>query len=397
MATNQERKLSKDVVKAIGAMPLWAWDPSYASLHRKALPEAIDEDDEEQSFRQFVDMGKREPNARGTGRWLVTRERNSIAIVCIGDVEEATVQGVKSYLSAFFYGRMQVELHSSFPNVHVQEDDKSISSKEKGTKKDKNAKPKDDSTLIMGSYAYSVQQANVDGELCFEVFSLFDMLAYAVDDDEKHSNPYYCVIALVNHGLCEQVDDEYLAVLGRACGDRVCVVDARHASATTKKGTHISKNSVSVTQTVAKRNLRTLLATTAHETLHCFGLDHCITWQCLMNSHQVDEHEFLFLSPLNLKKLVYAMLPPSDQTKQGNDTMLVNRYVIQRYNALGGVLKSLGFSKDATWAYRKASLVEEATKGSGGGRNVAPVSSRNNTRDHHGGGSRKKKQQRKMY
>mmetsp|Transcript_33893 Transcript_33893/g.82195 ORF Transcript_33893/g.82195 Transcript_33893/m.82195 type:complete len:247 (-) Transcript_33893:2819-3559(-) len=217
----------------------------------------------------------------------------------------------------------------------------------------------------MGSYAYSIQQAQVDGEQCFEVFSLFDMLVHAVDDKD------YCVIALVNHGLCEEVDDEHLPVLGRACGDRVCVVDARYAtSASDSNNTTTSKscktNPVSVSQNDAKRTLRTLLATTAHEALHCFGLDHCITWQCLMNSHQVDEHEFLFLSPLNLKKLVYAILTSNHCTK-GKDDIVANRYVLDRYHALGDVLKSLDFSKDAAWAYRKASLVEQVTITTGGG------------------------------
>jgi len=352
MATKKQGTLSKDVAKAIGAMPSGVWDPSYAPMHNKALPDAIDECDEEQTFRQFVDMGKREPNARGTGRWLVTEERKTITIVCIGDVEDETVHAVKSYLTAFFHG-MKVELHPSFPNVHVQDGDAVSSSKKKGTKKGKKAQPKDDPSLIMGSYAYAIQNEQVDGEQCFEVFSLFDMLVHAVDESN-----HYCVIALVNNGLCEEVDGEHLPVLGRACGDRVCVVDARFASANAKNKT-CKNGPIAVSQKDAKTNLRTLLATTAHEALHCFGLDHCITWQCLMNSHQVDEHEFLFLSPLNLKKLVYAILP-SDQTK-GN-MVLVNRYVMDRYRALGGSLRSLGFSKDATWAYRKASFVEQATK-----------------------------------
>lgn len=387
MATvNKQGKLPKTVIKAIGAMPSWVWDPSYAPLHHRPLPEAMDEYDEEQTFRQFVDLGKREPNARGTGRWLVTEDRKTIAIVCIGDVDEETVQGVKSYLAAFFRG-MKVELHSVFPNVHVQSGDTVGSSRKKGSKKEKNAQPNDDNSLIMGSYVYSIQHATVDCEQCFEVFSLFDMLVHAVDDEN------YCVIALVNHGLCEDVDGEHLPVLGRACGDRVCVVDARYAASATAKDTTNSKScktfSVSVSQKDAKRNLRTLLATTAHEALHCFGFDHCITWQCLMNSHQVDEHEFLFLSPLNLKKLVYAILP-SDQMK-GKDDRLVNRYLLNRYNALGDALGKLGFSKDATWAYRKGSLIDQVTTQAGGER---PKKVSSSTEEAEGGALRKK--QRKM-
>lgn len=158
------------------------------------------------------------------------------------------------------------------------------------------------------------------------------MLVHAIDESR-----HYCIVALVNHGLCEEVEGEYLSVLGRACGDRVCVVDARNASA--KKD--------------PQKNLRTFLATTANEALHCFGLDHCITWQRLMNSQQVDEHECLFLSPLNLKKLVHAILP-SGKVKTNDE--LVNRYVIDRYKGLGDTLKNLGYPKDATWSYRKADV-----------------------------------------
>lgn len=336
--------LSRDVVKAIGAMPSWVWDASYAAIHHDPFPKAIDDSEEEQSFRQFVDMGKREPNERGTGRWLVTEERMTIALVCIGDVEKKTVESVKSFLSAFFHG-MKVELHPSLSNVTILKSDE-IRAAKTGNKKKRAVNR---CTLAMGSYAYSIEQAFVSGEHCLEVFSLFDMLVHAVQKDQ------YCVIALVNGGICEQVDDEYLPVLGRACGDRVCVVDARHASAENKVENR--RNPILINQDGAKQNLRTLLATTAHESLHCFGLDHCITWQCIMNSQQVEEHEFLFLSPLNLKKLVHAILPPKE-----NNVEKVHRYLSERYQVMAVTLNDLGFSDDAAWAYRKKSLLVQATE-----------------------------------
>ena len=106
----------------------------------------------------------------------------------------------------------------------------------------------------------------------------------------------------------------------------------------------------------AHHDIRTILATSAHEALHCFGLDHCITWECLMNSNHVeDKDECLFLSPLNLKKLVKTIKP-----KRFHDNNYVSRYVIDRYHALSKVLRELELESEADWANHKASLVEEA-------------------------------------
>lgn len=53
--------LSNNVIKAIGAMPPWVWDSSHTVLHKAALPEAIDEYDEEQTFVNLLTWGNEIP------------------------------------------------------------------------------------------------------------------------------------------------------------------------------------------------------------------------------------------------------------------------------------------------------------------------------------------------
>jgi hypothetical protein len=68
-------------------------------------------------------------------------------------------------------------------------------------------------------------------------------------------------------------------ILGRGCGDRVCVV--------------------SVT-----KNRRETFSTVLHECMHTIGVDHCIAWTCIMNSFV---NSVFSLCPSDLRKLYHAI------------------------------------------------------------------------------------------
>jgi hypothetical protein len=49
-------------------------------LYPAPHPDAIFEDEEEQTFEDFVDMGKRKPNIHGTGRWKLNAQRKRLCV-----------------------------------------------------------------------------------------------------------------------------------------------------------------------------------------------------------------------------------------------------------------------------------------------------------------------------
>ena len=113
---------------------------------------------------------------------------------------------------------------------------------------------------------------------CVDVFSVFDVLVEYVSEND------FNLLAITDHPLGEVVseedeEEEISEVLGRACGDRVAVVQCY------KEVTDLE-----------------LFATIAHELLHTMGFDHTTYFRCLMNPSCFDD-EWIFLSPHNLKKL----------------------------------------------------------------------------------------------
>jgi len=166
----------------------------------------------------------------------------------------------------------------------------------------------------------------IDGNDHLEVSSVFDAIVPLVAETD------YCLIGLTSNKLAEEwfEDNEdgtesvsYDAILGRACGDRVCIVQSTECS------------------------ISTLLATCSHEALHCFGFDHCTTFQCLMNSQSIEDDDCLFLSPLNLKKWVVGVLGI-----RGDDEA-ATKYVLERYAAMVEALESLGLVDEVPWLRNK--------------------------------------------
>ena len=90
--------------------------------------------------------------------------------------------------------------------------------------------------------------------------------------------------------------EEVAEVLGRACGDRVAVVQCYPGV----------------------RDIE-LFGTIAHELLHTMGFDHTTHWRCLMNPSCYDD-EWLFLAPHNLKKLKLFL------SQESNSSFVLDRY-----------------------------------------------------------------------
>jgi hypothetical protein len=232
-------------------------------------------DEEEQSFLDFVDAGKRNPNAAGTGRWKLTKKRNKILFMFIGktilDLDK-TMINLKEYIQSFM--NMDVDFKNLGDCYNLCDKKISIENQEygfitfgaprKGGKKKRRK-------LITEIHENAV-----------DVFSLFDILV------DLAKEPYASVLCCIDCLLFERDDDtgEAHEVMGRACGDRVACV-SMHES--TYRG---------------DENLKGFLSTSIHELLHTMGFDHCNSWKCVMNAIAPTDEEdnCLFLSPVNLRK-----------------------------------------------------------------------------------------------
>ncbi len=116
-----------------------------------------------------------------------------------------------------------------------------------------------------------------------DVFSIFDVLVEYLPDDA------YTSVLLIENPICEGGK----AVYGRACGDRVAVVSSSGI-----------------------KNKREKYAILIHELLHTFGVDHCESFDCIMNPCSSSTHSFtLELCPSELRKLASAV-PGFDAKKR---------------------------------------------------------------------------------
>jgi hypothetical protein len=157
-----------------------------------------------------------------------------------------------------------------------------------------------------------------------EVFSLFDVLVH------ESKPPYFAIVGLFDCSLGEiEEDGQIIRVLGRACGDRLACVSLKECI-----------------------TLKSLFCVSSHELLHTFGLDHCTTFECLMNSIQVDD--WLFLSPLNLRKLMHFHLESDEQSNE-------HSFILKRYSKLLNFfekMKTSEFSDECKWLERKILAME---------------------------------------
>jgi hypothetical protein len=292
---------------------------SYGHLHAVANADSYYEDEEEQTFDEFVEMGNRPPNAEGTGRFTLTNDRKRIGCIFFIDPKEEKKhktlrrqrEHIRDHIQVFFGLETDIiELKRNLLDIgngtiHIGDYIYELtivneSSGAKNKKRKKSIKPEDQ---------------------MIEVFSLFDAF------ESLTVEPYLTTVAFVDNILCEVGDDfdnGYQLVCGRACGNRIACVSLRQCT-----------------------TMKDVLCVAVHELLHTIGFDHCNSWQCLMNAS--GEDSWLFLSPVNLRKLkVFHGIPDDDQT-----------FLVARYEQLLLSLKTLNvehdnlFQSEVTWLEHK--------------------------------------------
>lgn len=328
--------LSYENHQALGSTPPWVWQEAFADLHPSADPLSLGDDedhDDEQTYRQFMNMGRRPPNERGTGRWKITSTRKTIGIIALDEgVSRRHLEGIRLYMSAFFHGFL-VEV------VEELDTDVTLCTQEER------------SFLRHGTNIFQIEQCTIDETVHVEVFSLFDAL---VSLAKPH---HYCLMGLTSKPLAEEwttTEDgnkdiqhtERMTVLGRACGDRVCAV-------------HVSCFGDERTRTTT--TMTTLLATCCHEVLHCMGVDHCTTFRCLMNAQSTENEDCLFLSPLNLKKYVMGVMGIRDSSSSSHGDQCME-FVLERYRRIRIALRTLGYDSSnfsCQWLDEKIKLLQK--------------------------------------
>mmetsp|Transcript_13254 Transcript_13254/g.13315 ORF Transcript_13254/g.13315 Transcript_13254/m.13315 type:complete len:324 (+) Transcript_13254:173-1144(+) len=288
--------------------------PSYIHMHPIADVDSYFSDEEEQSFAEFVDIGKRNPNALGTGRWKLNKKRNKI--LCLNLSKTAWDISFKSQLTEFISKYIGLDVDcKEFVDCY-----------------DLNKK-----TLVLDGFEYQLRiltsNAKRNGRKkqrmqspIVDVFSLFDALTYSA------ISPYISILAIIDCHLGEKDEEEsgsdtLSEVMGRACGDRVCCVSS-----------------------ISCNNMRSIIATSVHELLHTIGFDHCNSWRCVMNAQQTEENS-IFLSPVNLYKLKYF------HNKQHDELFIRQRYENMLNTQL--IKHHPDFTSDKEWIIEKLRLMPQ--------------------------------------
>ena len=302
--------MSGSVHKLLGfrkKAPEWLWHDDFSSLHPSPPEGSIHEEDAEQSYASFLNMGRRSPNLKGTGRHKLGGLRDCIAILPIGDVAQGTVDAASDIVSAFFSGYLSVQC---LPSLCLRRQKKNgevkILAKEKCFR------------ALKCRFASGCRGLTKFKPI--EVFSLFDVL---VDFVEYH---HVSVLAIVSSPLVEEGESSVFDVLGRACGDRVACVSTIDSVGT-------------------KVDLKSLCVTALHELLHTIGIDHAVYFRCLMNSQQPEyAEELISLCPLNLRKILLVLEEGAFITRADAEDV-----ALSRYKKLLGVFEQYGFASDRDW------------------------------------------------
>lgn len=225
------------------------YHPSLDCLYRDAADAATLGEDV-QSWHEFHDMGRRPPNADGTGRYKPTAKRRHILV--LGLRRDASpyplpdLHAVAAHLGAHVglparaHRLVELPLEDLDGDLSVVDRDQGVAFPVKTlrapSRKAAGAKRRRRGAATAATYT---------AVAAVEVFSLFDILVEYVDADA------FTLVCVTNAPIFEGDHPDSL-IVGRACGDRVCVVNC-------DPDTHWAP-------------------TAFHELLHTFGLDHW--WVC---------------------------------------------------------------------------------------------------------------------
>jgi hypothetical protein len=265
-------------------------------LFPPASDNAINPDYEEgQSLEEFVDMGKRRPNKSGTGRYKLTAKRNKILVIYFGSEKTKSLYEVTllvNFLEKFLL------LDIDYKNCYDAIDIKSKTF-----------------TFNGAEYDIDCKKGKKNEYPSVKVSSLLNVLVNDTDE------PYYTVVGLFENRIIDDEDD--VEVLGRAWNDRVCCVSLPYC-----------------------QEPSSLLATTAHELLHNFGIDHNDTHRCLMNAI-VANQDWLFLCQENIEKL--KVIHEELKSKSKHYVSLTNFYLDYHQGLLEVLAGNKKFKVEAQW------------------------------------------------
>ena len=297
---------------------------SYHHLISKAHKDDYYDDEEEQTFHDYIDISKRNPNANGTGRWKLNNKRYKILLIYL---YESTIPNMNliNDLKNFLKAYVQLDIDICILQAKLDINKKQI---ELIKPNDNNINMTIINDDVYGTYPLTFLPiitkigAKKSIRYAIEVFSLFDVLAHYVKE------PYISSVTLVEHTLAEQYDEGVQEVLGRACGDRVCCVS------------------------VPNNESRELFGTAVHELLHTIGFDHCNSFKCVMNA--IAAETTLHLSPPNLRKLMlFHCLNGKRVTKAMSFTLTEQTFILTRYEELLNILISFSpyelYEEDCQW------------------------------------------------
>eukprot|EP00026_Physarum_polycephalum_P008365 Phypoly_transcript_08447.p1 GENE.Phypoly_transcript_08447~~Phypoly_transcript_08447.p1 ORF type:complete len:463 (+),score=102.35 Phypoly_transcript_08447:92-1480(+) len=144
-----------------------------------------------------------------------------------------------------------------------------------------------------------------------------------------------CVIGITLHDIFEIEEDEN-QFWGRATGDGCAVISLNRFNPDLFEGGKKEDNFV--------LSLTRSLNTIVHETMHIFGIDHCVFYRCNMNSSEpilTNIDETLPLCPIDLRKLHH----------------IFKFDVLQRYHNLHEFYKKYKFRYEANWVSKRISTL----------------------------------------
>ena len=310
-------------------------------------------------------------DAAPMGEWVRPAVRGSTPGI---QAPAPATEDIRAYLAAFYHG-MQVRTFDR-PFRWVPWDDDGSAKKSKGWKPESVG-------LAVGDTCVRVRcRANGAGDgLLHRQLDLNDILDALLEVVPRDA---YAILLVVNHDIYEDEDDDFCA--GRAFGgSRIAVVstfrynpaiDALLDSsdhAHVWPGSHCAEYIASLrAQTPGKKSplpsltsitgpgaipaavraaseargatdgglwLGRVCKTASHELGHCFALDHCVYYSCIMQgtaSMEEDDRQPPFLCPVCLPKLTSAVL----MRKPGADAAAERAYVLRRYEALLGFCRA---------------------------------------------------------
>ena len=161
---------------------------SMAELFPAANPESIFEDEAEQSYEDFVEIGKRNPNKKGTGRYKLCKGRDRIAVYYFG-----SSRNVPKYLDLY------LGFLSDFLLIEVDYFERC------------DAFDANTNTIFLNGQEYDVPIESLRGckvsatkrkkakvESKVDVFSLFDVLVHLA------KKPYFSILGLFDCTLVEE-------------------------------------------------------------------------------------------------------------------------------------------------------------------------------------------------